>query len=66
MFLAGDGRTFEEIAAARLGGPAAPASPPTPAPAPAPAPALLTESEGEDDWVALAEGRFTSIEGAQR
>ena len=39
VFLVGDGRTFEEIAAARLGRPAAPASPPTPAPAPAPAPA---------------------------
>ena len=41
VFLVGDGRTFEEIAAARLGRPAAPASPPTPAPAPAPAPGAL-------------------------
>jgi hypothetical protein len=58
VVLAADGRTFEEITAARLAEGGAASPPPRP-------PALRTEPEGAEDWVALAEGRFASMDGTQ-
>ena len=53
--LSGDGRTFEEMAAARASGP--------PPAEPHPAAALRAEPESEGDWVALAEGQVHGQHG---
>jgi hypothetical protein len=60
VILANDGRTFEEVTAARLSeAPAAVSSSPLPDP---------NEPEIKEDWIALAEGRFlgTRKGGIQR